>query len=113
MDLKTKDNDLLIDKSTLDLETENDLLTAIMLEIIEHFDMQPADDIDFPEIYSKQREGMNSDDTLDLLIRKQDAERILKSYSEINLESIDVKVNGKQLDIKFRLTTGANGGFSI
>lgn len=114
MDLKTKDNDLLIDTSTLDMESENSLLIAISSEIIEYFDMQPADDIDFPEIFSRQRSSVNSDDTIDMLRRKRDAERILKSYPEIRLDSILVAIRDNSLDIQFRLISGvANATLSL
>lgn len=113
MDLRTENQnskkipfDLNTDSSTHDLGTESDPAASILSEIIEAFDMSYADDIDFPEFHSKQRESQNSDDPADELERINDAERILGRFSEIDKGSIRVSINDSRLNLFFRLKTG-------
>ncbi len=84
-DLLIQDNDLVLLDSSNDFAIDETDTT--MSEVIEAFDMSIADDIDYPEIYSLQRQFANSDDPTDVQRRIMDAKRILKSLNLENLES--------------------------
>lgn len=94
MDWKMKDLDLVLSESTFDLEDEYAEELSTNQEIMEHFDMQIGDDIDFPEIFSKQRENVNSDDLASDMKRVEDAKRILKEYpvKDVKVEIVKGKL---------------------
>ncbi len=99
--------DLKIDPRTNDISTSDDELQEILDQVIEAFDMSPADDIDYPEMYSGQREFLNSDDPVDKTRRIADAIRILKQFPEINPDSIEVDIaNNNRLQVAFKLNSG-------
>jgi len=106
MDLLTKDFDLVIDAKSNDLGLDGNLANEIFSQLLEAMDMPIADDIDYPEFYSSQRESFLSDDPTDEYRRINDAERILARFPEIDSESIEVDLVGKNLQIQFRLKTG-------
>ncbi len=68
--------------------------------------MSPADDIDFPEIYSRQRRHLLEDDDSGPQERMNDAFRILEQFSQIDSNTIKVSILKEGLSIYFRLKTG-------
>ncbi|ULH28743.1 60S ribosomal export protein NMD3 [Leptospira weilii] len=99
-------SDLLLDSKTFDFaetESEGDVVRAM---VIEAFDMSPADDIDFPEIYSRQRKHLYEDDDSGPQERMNDAFRILEQFSQIDSNTIKVSILKEGLSIYFRLKTG-------
>ncbi|MCB1158730.1 MAG: hypothetical protein H7A25_22135 [Leptospiraceae bacterium] len=96
-DFATKDFDLMIDEASGDFLLEEDTRIVLENRLIEAFDMPPGDDIDFPSVFSRQRENLNSDNESDVLKRIRDAERILKEQSEIDPDSIQVSLIGSQI----------------
>ncbi len=101
------EGDLKIDVRTNDIAVTQDELEEFLEQVIEAFDMSVADDIDFPEIYSRQREFINSDDPTDKTRRIADAMRILKHFPEINSDSIQVDItDNNRLQVNFKLNSG-------
>jgi hypothetical protein len=99
--------DLKMSSSTDDFAESSSELEDILDQVIEAFDMQPADDIFYPEIFSRQREFLNSDDPVDKNRRIADATRILKLFPEINPDSIDVQITeSNKLQVQFSTITG-------
>ncbi|WP_016759412.1 LIC10183 family protein [Leptospira weilii] len=99
--------DLVLDPANDDLQTDSDSVRIVLSEIREMFEMQVADDIDYPEIYSKQRAVMNSSEYADQAARLRDAERILSLHPFIETSSLVVDLNSENnLIVSFRLTTG-------
>ncbi|WP_061223987.1 LIC10183 family protein [Leptospira weilii] len=99
-------SDLLLDSKTFDFadsESEADVVRAM---VIEAFDMSPADDIDFPEIYSRQRRHLLEDDDSGPQERMNDAVRILEQFPQIDSDTIKISVLKEGLSIYFRLKTG-------
>lgn len=106
--------DMLLDAGDdlAEFEREADIVLA---EIREHFEMRPADDIDYPELYSRQRRLMNSHEDSDSLERLRDAERILAQHPAIRDSSISVSLEtDKSLTISFQTLSGvAVTGFTM
>lgn len=100
------DFDLVIDNGSNDFASESDVVNSILSQLIEAMDMSQADDIDYPDMFSKQRESFQSDDPTDEYRRVVDAENILSRFAEIDPESIEVELAEKNLQIQFRLKTG-------
>ena len=99
--------DLILDPATNDFLEEVDSLSIVLSELKEMFEMPLADDIDYPEIFSKQRRAQNSDEYSDQIARVRDAERIIRMHPAIDKTSIDVSLNtDDRLIISFKLTTG-------
>ncbi|EMJ94838.1 LIC10183 family protein [Leptospira alstonii] len=102
----TLTSDLLLDSKTFDFaETESEV-DVVRAMVIEAFDMSPADDIDFPEIYSRQRRHLLEDDDSGPQERMNDAFRILEQFSQIDSNTIKVSILKEGLSIYFRLKTG-------
>lgn len=98
--------DLKLDASD-DLAVQSDDLRIILAEIKEHFEMRPADDLDFPELYSRQRRMQGSDDPADGLARIMDAERMLAQHPAILPDSIAVELDATDaLTASFRTKSG-------
>jgi len=90
-----------------DLAIQSDDLRIILAEIKEHFEMRPADDLDYPEIYSRQRRMQGSDDPADGLARIMDAERMLSQHPAILGDSIAVDIEDNDtLSVSFRTKSG-------
>lgn len=106
MDLLTKDFDLVIDAKTNDLALDGDLANSIFLQLVEAMDMAVADDIDYPDFFSKQRQSYLSDDPSDEFRRISDAENILSRFPEIDQDSIDLEIVSSRLQVQFRLKSG-------
>lgn len=99
--------DIKFETKTEDFAFIDDEITEVLEQIIEAFDMTPADDIDYPEVFSRQREFLNSDDPIDQSRRIADATRILRNFPEIDPNSIDISIDEKnKLKLKFNLKTG-------
>ncbi|EMN54896.1 LIC10183 family protein [Leptospira interrogans] len=99
--------DLVLDPANDDFQIDSDSIRIVLSEIREMFEMQVADDIDFPEIFSKQRVVMNSSEYADQAARLRDAERILCLHPFIETSSLNVDLNSENnLVVSFRLTTG-------
>jgi hypothetical protein len=99
--------DIILDPATNDLKVEFNPILVVISELIEMFDMVSGDDIDYPEIYSKQRKAMNSTEFADQAFRIRDAERVLRLHPMIKNDTIEVSLNREdQLMISFKLTTG-------
>jgi hypothetical protein len=93
MDLAIENFDLVMSKSIFDITDELDAEKSLNQEIVENFDMQIGDDIDYPELHSNQRLHVNSSDTVSEMQRVEDAKRILAEYP---IEDVDIEfVNGK------------------
>lgn len=102
---------LKIDPKTKDFSFLEDEVTEVLQQVIEAFDMTPADDIDYPEIFSRQREFFNSSDPVDKQRRIADAYRILRNFPEIDPNTLDITINeDERLNLKFRLKTGIGYG---
>lgn len=102
-DLATKDFDLVIDGANDDFLIESDFKIVLQNRLIEEFDMSPGDDIDFPSVFSRQREGLNSDNDSDLLRRIRDAKRILAAQDEIDKDRIEVSVLDGKIITEWKL----------
>jgi hypothetical protein len=90
-----------------DLAVQSDDLRIILAEIKEHFEMRPADDLDYPELYSRQRRMQGSDDPSDRLARIMDAERMLAQHPAIVPDSIGVDLDASDaLTVSFRTKSG-------
>ncbi|EMN65805.1 hypothetical protein Lepto782_00990 [Leptospira interrogans serovar Canicola] len=99
--------DLTLDPSDNDLLSDSNSVRIVLSEIREMFEMTVADDIDYPEIYSRQRIAQNSTEYDELSERIQDAERILKFHPIINPQSINIILDEeRRLVVDFRLKTG-------
>ncbi|MBE8363434.1 LIC10183 family protein [Leptospira borgpetersenii] len=99
--------DLILDYSNDDIQTDSNSVRIILSEIREMFEMTVADDLDYPEIYSRQRLAMNSTEFMDQAARIRDAERILNLHPMIDSSSIDVGLNSENgLVVSFKLKTG-------
>lgn len=86
------------------LRKAHEMKLELLEQIIEAFDMTPADDIDYPEIYSRQREFLNTEDAVDQTRRIADATRILRNFPEIDQNSIDITIDEKnKLAIKYKV----------
>lgn len=104
---KTELGDLRLDPATNDIALQINPLQVVSSEIIEMFDMALGDDIDYPEIYSNQRQAMNSTEFKDQAFRVRDAERILRLHPLIKNDSIEVSLNtGNQIIVSFELNSG-------
>ena len=104
-DIQTKDFDLTLQKGNNDFKIERDPKEVMTQQIITAFDMKPADDIDYPEIYSQQRSFINTDSPIDIQRRIQDAYRILKQFKEINQDSVEVDFIDERITVNFQLKT--------
>ncbi|AVQ10748.1 Uncharacterized protein XB16_0401 [Leptospira santarosai] len=99
--------DLVLDSANDDLQTDTNSIRIVLSEIREMFEMTVADDLDYPEIYSRQRAAMNSTEFTDQAARIRDAERILNLHPMIDTDSIDVSLNSENgLEVSFKLKTG-------
>ncbi|MBM9499370.1 hypothetical protein JWG44_03805 [Leptospira sp. 201903071] len=99
--------DLFLDSSNDDLMNDSNAIRIVLSEIREMFEMTVADDIDYPEIYSRQRSAGNSTEYSDQAGRIRDAERILKFHPAIDYGSIDVSLSFEnRILVTFRLKTG-------
>lgn len=96
-------NDLTLDEGTNDFKTELVPKNAIVLRIIEMFDMQVADDIDYPTIFSDQRRFINSDKVEDELERVNQAKKLLESVNEVDKDSIDISIVNDKLTADFSI----------
>ncbi|EKN89883.1 hypothetical protein LEP1GSC034_0994 [Leptospira interrogans str. 2003000735] len=99
--------DLVLDYSNDDLQTDSNSVRIVLSEIREMFEMTVADDLDYPEIYSRQRAAQNSTEFIDQAARVRDAERILNLHPMIDTNSIDVGLNSENgIVVSFHLKTG-------
>lgn len=99
--------DLTFDSATDDLLVETSSVAVVVSEVREMFEMTVADDIDYPEIFSRQRATMNSSEFSDQAARIRDAERILNLHPAIYGKSVDVKLSESgKLIVSFSLKTG-------
>ncbi|WP_061249279.1 LIC10183 family protein [Leptospira alstonii] len=99
--------DLALDSSDDDLLSDTNAVRIVLSEVREMFEMNVADDIDYPEIYSRQRIVLNSTEYNDQAARIRDAERILKLHPSIDSGSIDVTLDMEsRIVVDFRLKTG-------
>ncbi|MBE7439132.1 MAG: hypothetical protein HS115_11795 [Spirochaetales bacterium] len=90
-----------------DLAVVSDDLRIVLAEIREHMEMRPADDVDYPELYSRQRRMQGSDDDADALARIMDAERILSQHPAIQPDSVSVQYSDAGgLEMSFRTKSG-------
>lgn len=102
-----KFGDLVLDSANDDLMTDSNSIRIVLSEIREMFEMTVADDLDYPEIYSRQRAAANSTEYSDQAGRIRDAERILRFHPAIDLQSIEVSLNFEnRILVNFRLRTG-------
>ncbi|AOP32572.1 hypothetical protein A0128_00975 [Leptospira tipperaryensis] len=99
--------DLTLDSSNDDLMVDSSSIRLVLSEIREMFEMTIADDIDYPEIYSRQRAAANSTEYADQAARIRDAEKFLKFHPAIDARSIDVSLNSEnRILVSFFLKTG-------
>ncbi|WP_017852033.1 LIC10183 family protein [Leptospira interrogans serovar Szwajizak] len=99
--------DLILDYSNDDIQTDSNSVRIVLSEIRDMFEMTVADDLDYPEIYSRQRAAQNSTEFMDQAARVRDAERILNLHPIIDTNSIDVGLNSENgLVVSFKLKTG-------
>lgn len=98
--------DLLLDSKTFDFAESESEIEVVRSMVMEAFDMTPADDIDFPEIYSRQRKHLYEDDDSGPQERMNDAFRILEQFPQIDSDTIKISVLKEGLSIYFRLKTG-------
>jgi hypothetical protein len=98
--------DIEIDPKLDDLQLESEMKQEVFTQVIEAFDMRIADDIDFPNFFSNQRDSMNSDDPTDEYRRLVDAESILQSIPEIDSDSIEVELVDSKIQASFSLKSG-------
>jgi len=71
--------------------------------MIENFDMSPADDIDYPLLYSRQRETQGSDDRASRVFRVSDAKRMMRAHPLIDSESVSATIQSSALVVDFDL----------
>ncbi|MEM7182718.1 MAG: hypothetical protein AAF518_17525 [Spirochaetota bacterium] len=105
-DLLITDFDLTLKKGTNDFSEEFDNKEVITQQIITAFDMKPADDIDYPEFFSKQRASINSENPVDVQHRIQDAYRIIEQFPQIDQQSVEVDFISERLSVNFQLKEG-------
>ena len=99
--------DLVRDPSTMDLAVQTDRAQVYMDQAIEIMDMAPADDIDFPHWFSRQRAAMHAETRAAMLNRIRDARRVIGLLENIDKESIEVRATKDDtLNIVFRLKDG-------
>ncbi|EMO64239.1 hypothetical protein LEP1GSC133_0814 [Leptospira borgpetersenii serovar Pomona str. 200901868] len=99
--------DLVLDPSNDDLQIDSMSVRIVLSEVREMFEMTVADDLDYPEIYSRQRAAQNSNDSMAQAARIRDAERILNLHPMIDTNSIDVGLNSdNRLVVSFKLKSG-------
>lgn len=98
--------DLKIDSKFNDLSLDTNLENSILYQVIEAMEMSKADDIDFPNFFSNQRNSMNSEDGSEQNERIADVERILLTFPEINKESIIVDSVDLRIRLSFSLKSG-------
>ncbi|MBW9233596.1 hypothetical protein JQK62_15005 [Leptospira santarosai] len=99
-------SDLLLDSKNFDFADSESEIEVVRSMVIEAFDMTPADDIDFPEMYSNQRKHLYEDDDSGPQERMNDAFRILSQFSQIDSDTIKISVLKEGLSIYFRLKSG-------
>lgn len=99
-----ENNDFVLDEGTNDFKDELVPKNAIVLRIIEMFDMCIADDIDYPAMYSDQRRFVNSDKVEDELERINQAKKLLESVVEIDKDSIDINIENDKLVADFSIS---------
>ncbi|MBW0433316.1 hypothetical protein DLM76_06575 [Leptospira yasudae] len=103
----TRFGDLVLDSSDDDLLSDGNAVRVVLSEVREMFEMTVGDDIDYPEIYSRQRIALNSTEYADQAARIRDAERILKLHPLVDPRSIDVSLDVEsRIVVDFRLKTG-------
>ncbi|EPE86565.1 hypothetical protein LEP1GSC021_4771 [Leptospira noguchii str. 1993005606] len=98
--------DLLLDSKNFDFADSESEMDVVRSMVIEAFDMTPADDIDFPEMYSNQRKHLHEDDDSGPQERMNDAFRILSQFPQIDSDTIKISTPKEGLSIYFRLRTG-------
>lgn len=96
--------DLVLRDSDADLDIEEDESKAIEAESIAIFDMTPADDIDSPLLFSKQRQAMGGEKESSILQRVKDAKRILRLIPGIDPDSIQITVDNNDVLVVSYLT---------
>ena len=67
----------------------------VLDQVAEQMEMRPADDIDFPELYSRQRRGESAHDGLGDMDRIRDAERILRQHPAVVSENAGAAMDNK------------------
>lgn len=94
------------------LDHDRDIISSMLIEA---FDMPIADDLDFPEIYSRQRSFLKSDDLVSSQERMSDIQRVLGYFPSIDSRTIEVTNEDKQkpIAIYFRTKTNAEVSFSL
>ncbi|MDI7196286.1 hypothetical protein QMM61_06145 [Leptospira santarosai] len=111
--IDTLTSDLLLDSKNFDFADSESEVDVVRSMIIEAFDMAPADDIDFPEIYSRQRKHLYEDDDSGPQERMNDAVRILEQFDQIDQSTVNVTIQPKGLSIYFRLKSGEELSLSL
>ncbi|MBM9546150.1 hypothetical protein JWG40_03930 [Leptospira sp. 201903074] len=81
--------------------------------LIEAFDMPVADDLDFPEIYSRQRIFLRSDDQISSQERLADIQRVLDYFPIIDTRTLEVTNEDKQKPIGIYFRTKSNAEVSL
>lgn len=99
--------DFYLEKNGFDLAEDSQRGQNILDELIELFDMVPADDIDFPLLYSNQLRGQNSDERSSGLDRVRDAQRMIALIPGIDADASRVFIDrSDRIVLDLRLTDG-------
>ncbi|PKL32423.1 MAG: hypothetical protein CVV45_12785 [Spirochaetae bacterium HGW-Spirochaetae-10] len=99
--------DFYLEKNGFDLAEDSQRGQNILDELIELFDMVPADDIDFPLLYSNQMRGQNSDERSSGLDRVRDAQRMIALIPGIDADASRVFIDrSDRIVLDLRLTDG-------
>jgi len=106
--------DLELAPATYDLATESDDLQNIIDELNELFGMQPADDIDFPEMFCDQAQYLNSDIQQDKTAMIKDARKLIGKIDGIDAENSSVSLDSEnRLSINIKTKTGLDALIKI
>lgn len=102
--------DLELDRATHDIAVDESELGPVMAAVLELFEMRPADDLSYPDLYSRQREYQDADDPVAQQKRRLDAKRLLSYIPEIDQDTINITfASDGVMDVEFLLVSGAQG----
>lgn len=100
--LLDNDGDIIINSTDdlADITKDKDLILG---QLIEMFDMSYGDDIDFPFLFSAQREAIQTENRQDRVARINNAKKIIAQHPLINKDNIDVGIISGKLKVKFQV----------
>ncbi|MCB1201358.1 MAG: hypothetical protein KDK41_11995 [Leptospiraceae bacterium] len=101
-DLNKLPGDLVV-ASNDDLKEITGEKQLVLEHLIEMFDMQAGDDLDFPSLHSKQRMSQGADERLARIQRLNDANRIMKSHVMIDETTVNATIVNNRVNTDFNL----------